>query len=58
LYHLDYFKQLLLNAAPPGEKFREAVKKWFNDVTVIVARNMTELENRGRLNELARAFSS
>jgi hypothetical protein len=54
LYHFDYFKTLILGAAPPGPAYGPSVKAWFDDVNQIVARNLTELESNGRLNEFAK----
>jgi hypothetical protein len=54
LYHFDYFKMLILGAAIPGPTFGPSTKAWFDDVNLIVARNLTELESNGRLNELAK----
>jgi hypothetical protein len=54
LYHFDYFKSLLLDAASPGQKWATTVKEWFDDVVAIVATNLTELEKTGKLNELAK----
>jgi hypothetical protein len=54
LYHLDYFKTLLLGAALPGDRYAASVKEWFDDVTALVAKNLTELEGSGKLNELAK----
>jgi hypothetical protein len=54
LYHFDYFKPLVLGAASPGDSYGANVRAWFGDVIGIVARNLTELESGGRLNELAK----
>lgn len=54
LYHFDYFKSLLLDSASPGDAYGANVRAWFNHVLAVVARNLTELESRGSLNELAK----
>lgn len=54
LYHFDYFKTLVMGAAIPGDSYGANVKTWFEDVIGIIARNLTELESRGKLNELAK----
>jgi hypothetical protein len=54
LYHFDYFKPLLIGAARPGDRHTASVKEWFDEVTALVARNLTELERSRRLNELAK----
>jgi hypothetical protein len=54
LYHFDYFKPLLLKAAPPGERYAATLKEWLTDVMAIITKNFTEFENSGRLNELAK----
>jgi hypothetical protein len=54
LYHFDYFKMLLLSASPPGENFRKNTKEWLDHIVPLIARNLTELENAGRLNELSK----
>ena len=54
LYHFDYFTSLLFDAAPVGEKFGVTTKEWFDNVAALIAQKLTELENGGRLNELAK----
>lgn len=54
LYHFDYFNGLLLDAAPPGEKWAATVKQWLNVAVAHVAKNVNEFENNGRINELAK----
>jgi hypothetical protein len=54
LYHLDYFKMLVISAAVRGSDHTERTKAWFQDVVVIIARKLTELQRDGRLNELAK----
>jgi len=38
----------------PGLSYTKDVKAWFEDVVGIIARNLTDLERRGRLKELAK----
>jgi hypothetical protein len=54
LYHFDYFKSLLFGAVPPGDSYAVAVRAWLDEVVRLVARNLTDLENGGRINELAK----
>jgi hypothetical protein len=54
LYHFDYFKTLLFGAAVPGVSFNETVMAWFHDAVALVAKNVTELQASGKLNELAK----
>jgi hypothetical protein len=54
LYHLDYFKTMLLDAALPGSSYGAALKAWFEVVVALIAGNLNEFESGGRLNELAK----
>jgi len=54
LYHVDYFKMLLLRAAPPGSTHQTAVKAWLDDAVAVIRRNLAEHEREGKLNELAK----
>jgi len=54
LYHFDYFRELLFYTAQSGENWFEAAKLWFDDVTAVINRNLTELESSGRMNEFAK----
>jgi hypothetical protein len=54
LYHVDYFRSLLFQSAPLGESFRPNVKTWFEEVSILISRKLTELETAGRLNEFSK----
>jgi len=54
LYYFDYYKELAFGAAQPGEIYAATVKDWFNDVTALVAKNLTDLEQSGKLKEFAK----
>lgn len=54
LYQFDYYKPLILHAATPGQDYGANLRAWFTDVIEIVANNLKELENSGKLNELAK----
>ena len=54
LYHFDYFKELLLGAVQPGDGYAERLKEWLEDVTKLIAKNLAELESKGKLKELAK----
>ncbi len=54
LYYVDYFKKLVLSAAIPADSHAASVKAWIKDAIDIIARNLTELESQGRLNEQAK----
>ena len=49
LYHVDYYSNLLFSTVATG-----AHKAWLGDVIAIISRNLTELESKGRLNELSK----
>lgn len=54
LYHFDYFQMLVLRASIPGDSYAANLRAWLDDVIGIITRNLTELEEQGRLNELAK----
>src|SRR5262249_33649530 len=54
LYHFDYFKMLLLSASVPGADFAANVKAWLNDIASVIAKNLIDLEEAGRLNEFSK----
>jgi hypothetical protein len=54
LYHVDYFTQLLLGSAPPGPVYLASMKAFFGEVIETVSRNLKELAEAGKLNELAK----
>jgi hypothetical protein len=54
LYHVDYFKKLVLSAAMPADSHAASVKAWIKEAVSIITKNLTELESQGKLNELAK----
>jgi hypothetical protein len=54
LYHINYFRNLALTAVPSGDTYPEDIKAWFAEVIARIASNLTELESKGRLRELAK----
>lgn len=54
LYHIDYFRDLLLATTSPGNDFGANTKLWFTEVIEIVGGNLTALESKGKLNAFSK----
>ncbi len=54
LYHFDYFRSLLLDAALPGDTWGATAKAWFDDVSAIIAAKLIELQSSDKLKEFAK----
>jgi hypothetical protein len=54
LYHVDYFKELLLGSAPPGSAYGAGVRSWLTDAGIVISRNLTELRRTGELTALSK----
>jgi hypothetical protein len=54
IYYIDYIAHMLFGAAPQGDDWAKGVKRWFDDVVLVVKTALEEHERSGRLNELAK----
>jgi hypothetical protein len=54
LYYFDCFTMLSLRSLEPGENWSEKLKVWYHNATDIIGKNLTTLENEGKLNELSK----
>lgn len=54
LYQFDYYKSLVFSAAAPGNDYGAGVRAWFDDAVGVITRNLSDLETKGKLNELAK----
>jgi hypothetical protein len=54
IYCMNYFADMLLRAAPPGDNYSQSIGFWFREVVEIMKRNLKDLESDGKLNPLAK----
>jgi hypothetical protein len=54
LHHVDYFNVMTNVAVQPGPTYNVEIKRWFTETVSTVNKNLRELKQEGRLNELAK----
>jgi hypothetical protein len=54
IYCVNYIGSMMLNAALPGDEFRANIKRWFDEVSVVIQQALVAHARNGRLNELAK----
>lgn len=54
LYYFDCFTMLTLRSLQGGENWAEDLKAWYHNAADIIGKNLTRLQNEGKLNELSK----
>jgi hypothetical protein len=54
IYCLDYMRSMLFRAAPPGNEWAASIKRWFQEVVLVVQSSLNAHAQTGKLKELAK----